>query len=122
MMLKIFRLLLFESDFIIMELETPFKLIYGLVQPACLPSKPHPRKADRSVCFTTGWGLTSGGGQVGIPTKVLKGTSLFVTNLFSGNRRNQFYRFNTLRDRQYMTSDVRGEWRSAKSDLVKDHY
>ena len=42
-------------DFVILELRSPFTLIEGFVQPACLPTK---SMKHGDVCFVSGWGFT----------------------------------------------------------------
>ena len=42
-------------DFVILEFRSPFTLIEGFVQPACLPTK---SMKHGDVCFASGWGLT----------------------------------------------------------------
>ena len=45
-----------QLDFVILELKSPFTLIEGFVQPACLPSK---QLKQGDICFASGWGITS---------------------------------------------------------------
>ena len=45
-----------QVDFVILELKSPFTLIEGFVQPACLPSK---QLKQGDICFASGWGITS---------------------------------------------------------------
>ena len=46
-----------HPDMVILELQSPFDIIEGLIQPACLPSKPIKPGAR---CFGSGWGYTKG--------------------------------------------------------------
>ena len=45
-----------SPDFVILELRSPFTLIEGFVQPACLPTK---SMKHGDVCFASGWGMTN---------------------------------------------------------------
>ena len=46
-----------HPDVVILELQKPFDIIEGLIQPACLPSKPVKPGAR---CFSSGFGNTEG--------------------------------------------------------------
>ena len=45
-----------KPDFVILYFRRPFTLVEGLVQPACLPSKP---VKHGDTCYTSGWGQIS---------------------------------------------------------------
>ena len=61
-----------KPDFVILELQSPFTLIEGFVQPACLPTK---SLKHGDICFASGWGSTS----VVYPTRL--GSALRATKL-----------------------------------------
>ena len=65
------------ADFVILEFDTPFNLIEGLIQPACLPTKP---VKARDRCFTSGWGSISGSTSFGEVATVLKATKVMIND------------------------------------------
>ena len=77
------------ADFVILEFDTPFNLIEDLIQPACLPT--YPIKSGVR-CFTSGWGLISGGNFVGDDATVLKAAEVMINDPihWAGNREFEF--------------------------------